>query len=122
MTLTRLMERVRDADAADVPDLAAEVDAYAAAHPEWPIDQHAATILRLARILDGRVMPAQARQVIELAAAGAAYGEGVAEAEAARLAMVDQIRSAVAAGLPEAAAARVSGVTRMTVRAALGKR
>ena len=53
---------------------------------------------------------------------GNEYRAARIEAEATRLALHEGIRVAVAAGLNEVKAAQEAGVTRMTVRAALGKR
>lgn len=125
MTLTDLMGQIRDLDDTATPtqvvDLDAAVDQFAAEHPEWSAEERHAARLRLARHLDGRIMPEQVDAALALAAAGATYGDEAEAAESARLVMVDQIRAAVEAGMSEAGAARVAGVTRMTVRNALGK-
>jgi DNA-binding GntR family transcriptional regulator len=52
---------------------------------------------------------------------GAAYRALVLRAERQREALHRAIRDAVKSGLSESEAARVAGVTRMTVRKALGK-
>lgn len=53
--------------------------------------------------------------------AAARYARAEEGREAARDALAAAVRAAVAAGMTESEAARLAGVTRMTVRAWLGK-
>lgn len=97
-------------DLGDVPDTR-EIDAT-----------YAREVLDLMAALDERGPLSAAGAEDDLTRAGRAYARARAAAEAERLALHDAIRDAARAGVSEAAAARAAGVTRMTVRAALGKR
>ncbi len=57
----------------------------------------------------------------ELAHYGEEYKDAASRAEDARAGLVWKIREAVDGGMSESEVARVAGVTRMTVRKALGK-
>lgn len=57
----------------------------------------------------------------ELAGRATRYARARAEYEQERLNLQAAVRDAVKAGMPEAEAARRAGVTRMTVRAWIGK-
>lgn len=56
-----------------------------------------------------------------LAAAGVEYEVLTRVAERARLELTEAIRAAIAGGMTEVEAARVAGVSRPTIRKALGK-
>lgn len=132
-TLTKLTSAVLDVERGALAgqpvtphwhsQLAERVEAFASAHPELDPDTRTRLLTRLARTIDPGC-PAdsvQALAVIELAVAGHDWQEARDEERQA----ADRARGLIATahryGVTEERAARAAGVTRTTVRRALGK-
>lgn len=66
-------------------------------------------------------MPKTTSAAASLTRCGNEHRDAMSRAESARLSLVAAIRAAVAEGMPEAEVARIAGISRTTVRKALGK-